>query len=75
MDLNIKPDPVNLIEEKLGKILELIGTRGNFLNRTTMAQALVSTIDNPSGRRQYQVTLGVESVDTPRFLLTIITPI
>ena len=44
-DLNIKPDTLNLIEEKVGKSLELIGTRGNFLNRTPMAHALRSRID------------------------------
>jgi hypothetical protein len=38
-DLNIKPDTMNLIEEKLGKSLEHIGTGGNFLNRTPMATA------------------------------------
>lgn len=43
-DLNIKPDTLNLIEEKVGKSLEFIGTEGNFLNRTPMAQALRSTI-------------------------------
>jgi hypothetical protein len=44
-DLNIKPDTLNLVEEKLGKSLELIGTGGNFLNRTLMAHALRSRID------------------------------
>jgi hypothetical protein len=39
-DLNIKPDTLNLIEENVGKSLELIGTGGNFLNRTPMAHAL-----------------------------------
>jgi hypothetical protein len=39
------PDSLNLIEEKVGKSLELIGTRGNFLNRTPMAHALRSRID------------------------------
>jgi hypothetical protein len=29
-----KPDTVNLIEEKVGKSLKLIGTGGNFHNRT-----------------------------------------
>jgi hypothetical protein len=33
-DLNIKPDTLNLIEEKVVKSLELIGTGGDFLNRT-----------------------------------------
>jgi hypothetical protein len=40
----IKPDTLNLIEEKVGKSLEHIGTGGNFLNRTPMAQALRSTV-------------------------------
>jgi hypothetical protein len=44
-DLNIKPDTLNLIEEKVGKSLELIGTGGNFLNRTPVAHALRSRID------------------------------
>ena len=44
-DLHIKPDTLNLIEEKMGKNLELICTGGNFLNRTPMAYALRSRID------------------------------
>jgi hypothetical protein len=48
-NLNRKPDTLNLIEEKVGKILELIVTggceEGNFLKRTPMALALTSTID------------------------------
>jgi hypothetical protein len=44
-DLNIKPDTLNLIEEKVGNILEHIGIGDNFLNiRTPTAQALKSTI-------------------------------
>jgi hypothetical protein len=43
--LDIKPDTLNLIEEKVGKSLEFIGTGGNFLNRTAMAHALRSRID------------------------------
>jgi hypothetical protein len=39
-NLNIKPDTLNLIEEKLGKRLALIGTGRNFLNRTPVAHAL-----------------------------------
>ena len=31
-DLNIKQDTVYLIEEKVGEMLELIGTEDNFLN-------------------------------------------
>jgi hypothetical protein len=44
-DLNIKPDILNRTEEKVGKSLELVGTVGNFLNRTPMAHALRSRID------------------------------
>ena len=43
-DLYIKPDTLNLIEEKVGKSLELIGTGRSFLNRTPMAHALRSRI-------------------------------
>jgi hypothetical protein len=41
-DSNIKPDTVNLIQEKLGNSLECIGTRENFLKRIPMTQALIS---------------------------------
>ena len=44
-DLHIKPDTLKLIEEKVGKSLEHMGTGENFLNRTPMAQALRSGID------------------------------
>ena len=40
--LNLKQYTVNLIEQKVGNSLELIGTRDNFLNRTLVAQALRS---------------------------------
>jgi len=36
-DLNIKPDTLNLIEEKVEKSLEFIGTGRNFLNRIPKA--------------------------------------
>jgi hypothetical protein len=35
-DLHIKPDTLKLIEEKVGKSLEHMGTGENFLNRTPM---------------------------------------
>ena len=44
-DLYIKPDTLSLTEERVGKSLDLIGTGGNFLNRTPMAHALRSRID------------------------------
>ena len=44
-DLNIKPDTLNLIEEKVGNSLEHIDTGEIFLNKIPMAQALRSIID------------------------------
>jgi hypothetical protein len=44
-DLHIKPDSPNLIEEKVGKSLEHMGTGGNFWTRRTVAHALRSTIN------------------------------
>ena len=38
--LHIKPNTLNLIEENLGKNLEQMGTRENFLYRTPIAYAL-----------------------------------
>jgi hypothetical protein len=43
--LSIKPDILNLVQEKVGKSLELIGTGGNILKRTPMAHDLRSRID------------------------------
>jgi hypothetical protein len=39
-DLNIKPDMLNLIEEKVRNTLGCIGTGDNFLNRIPIAQTL-----------------------------------
>jgi hypothetical protein len=44
-DPHIKPDIMNLIEEKVGKNLEHTGSGENFLNRTPMAYALRSRTD------------------------------
>ena len=44
-ELHIKPDTLNLIEEKVRKSLEHLGIGENFLNRTPMAYALRSRID------------------------------
>ena len=44
-DLHIKPDTLKLIEKKLGKTLEDMGTGEKFLNRTPIAYALRSRID------------------------------
>jgi hypothetical protein len=44
-DLPIKPETLKLIEEKVGKRLEHMGTGEIFLNRTPIAHALRSRID------------------------------
>ena len=44
-ELHIKPETVKLIEEKVGKCLEDMGTGEKFLNKTSMACALISRID------------------------------
>ena len=44
-DLHIKPDTLKLIEEKVGKNLEYMGTGENFLKSTPMAYTLRSRID------------------------------
>jgi hypothetical protein len=45
-ELYIKPDTLKLIEEKVGKSLEDMGTGEKFLNRTAMDCAVRSRIDN-----------------------------
>jgi hypothetical protein len=44
-DLHIKPDTLNVIEEKVGKNLQYMGTEEKFLNKTPMACTLRSRID------------------------------
>jgi hypothetical protein len=44
-ELHIKPETLKLIEEKMGKSLEDIGTGEKFLNRKAMACAVRSRID------------------------------
>jgi len=44
-DLHIKPDILKLIEEKVGKHLEHMGTGEYFLNKTPMAFALRLTVN------------------------------
>jgi hypothetical protein len=41
----MKPDTLNLIENKMGKSLEHMGKGEKLLNRTAVAYALRSTID------------------------------
>jgi hypothetical protein len=44
-DLHIKPDILKLIEEKVGKSLEPMGTGENFLNRIPMVCDVRSRVD------------------------------
>jgi hypothetical protein len=50
-DFNIKPDTLNLIEEKARKSLKLIGIRENFLTKTPVAHRLRSRIDERDLRK------------------------
>jgi hypothetical protein len=43
--LNLKPETLKLIEEKVGKSLEDMGTGGKFLNRTPMDCAVRSRVN------------------------------
>jgi hypothetical protein len=45
IDLYIKPDTLNLIEQKVGNSLELASTGNKFFNRTPVAQVLRTTIN------------------------------
>ena len=44
-DLHVKPETLKFMEDKVGKILEDIGTGGKFLNRIAMACVVRSRID------------------------------
>jgi hypothetical protein len=44
-DLHIKPDMLNLIEEKVGESLKHTGTEENFMNRTPVPHAIRLAID------------------------------
>jgi hypothetical protein len=44
-ELHIKPETLKLIEEKIGKTLEDMGTGEKFLNRTAVACAVRLRID------------------------------
>jgi hypothetical protein len=53
-ELHIKPETLKLIEEKVGKSLEDMGTGEKFLNRTAMACAVSSRIDKRKKRQHFQ---------------------
>jgi hypothetical protein len=56
--LNIKPDTLNLIEDKVGNSLEHISTGDNFLNRIPMALALRSAINKWDLRKMKQTSVS-----------------
>ena len=66
-NLHIKPDTLKLQEEKVGKSLDYMGTGENFLNRTPMAYALRSRVDNrtpyncKASVRQRTLSIGQKS--------------
>ena len=47
-DLNIKPDTLNLIEEKVEENFKLFGTGEKLPNRTPMTQALKQLVNGTS---------------------------
>ena len=65
-DLNVKPVTLNLIEVKLGNVLETIGTGDNFMNRKPTAQALNQQSKNGTSLnkvsvRQRRLSIGQNS--------------
>ena len=63
-EIHIKPDTLKLIEKKMGKSLEHMGTREIFLNRTPIVYAVRSRIDKwdliklQSSVRQRTLSIG-----------------
>jgi hypothetical protein len=47
-DLNVRSDNMSLTEEEVEKMLELIGIRKYFLNRTPKAHTLRATLNRTS---------------------------
>ena len=45
-DLKIRPETLQLIEEKVGPNLQFVGLGSDFLNRTPIAQEIKSRINN-----------------------------
>jgi hypothetical protein len=45
IDLNVRTEPLNLLEENIGKTLGDIGTADSFLNRTPIGQEVRARID------------------------------
>jgi hypothetical protein len=45
MDLNIRPETLNLVQERAVNTMGFIGISNNFLRRTQMAQQLRERID------------------------------
>ena len=66
-DLHIKPDTLKLIEEKVGRSLNLMGTGRNFLNRTPMAYALRSTIDKWNLIKLQSFCMAKDTVSRPKW--------
>jgi hypothetical protein len=69
-DLNMKPDTLNLIEEKMRNVLEHIGTGDKFLNKTPTAQALRSTIDKWDLMKLQSFCKAMDTVSMTNWLTT-----
>jgi hypothetical protein len=46
MDLNIRPETLEVMQERAGNTLELMSIGSDLLNRTQMAQQLTESIEN-----------------------------
>ena len=66
-ELNIKPDTVNLKEEKSESSLECIDTVYNFLYTTPIAQALRSTINKWDLRRLKSFCKANETINKTKW--------
>jgi hypothetical protein len=58
------------MEEKMGKSINLIGTEGKFLNRTTMAQTVRSRIDEWDLRKLKSFCTAKDIVNRTNWQLT-----
>ena len=69
-ELHIKPETLKLIEEKVGKSLEDMGTGEKFLNRTSMVCAVRSRIDKWDLMKLQSFCKAKDTVDKTKRPLT-----
>ena len=57
---------MNLIEEKVGNSLKLVGTGENFLNRTQMVEELRTTVNKHDLKKLKSFCMTKDTVETPK---------